>query len=85
MSIRTVGDIQDEFLVRGNVSTSIGFVTDTILNDWTRIATLWSGATHKFPFSEGLFLLPMWQVLKNGILRDIKQIVFGCYKLEESV
>ena len=51
--ISTLGDIQDEFLVRSNVSTSVAFVTDTIINDWTRIAALWAGATHKFPFTEG--------------------------------
>lgn len=53
MSARTLGDIQDEFLVRGNVSTSTGFVNDTILNDWTRIAALWATSTHKFPLTEG--------------------------------
>ena len=51
--LNSLGDIQDEFIVRGNVATSVAFVTDTILNAWTRIAALWAGATHKFPFSEG--------------------------------
>ena len=54
MSIRTLGDIQDEFLVRGNLATTTsGFLTDTMLNDWSRIAILSSGAAHKFPFTEG--------------------------------
>lgn len=53
MALNTLGDIQDEFLVRGNVATSVGFVTDTILNDWTRIAAVSAGASHKFPFTEG--------------------------------
>ena len=51
--LNNLGDIQDEFLVRGNVATSVAFVTDTFLNDWTRIAGLWAASTHKFPFSEG--------------------------------
>lgn len=51
--LRDVSDIQTEFLVRGNVATSVGFVDDTILNDWTRDAALWASATHKFPFTEG--------------------------------
>ena len=51
--LSNLGDLQDEFLVRGNIATSVGFVNDTILNDWTRIASLWAGATHKFPFTEG--------------------------------
>ena len=54
MAIRTLGDIQDEFIVRANIATTAsGFLTDTILNDWTRFAILSSGASHKFPFTEG--------------------------------
>jgi len=53
MALNNVGDIQDEFLVRGNIATSVGFVNDTILNDWARAAALWAASTHKFPFSEG--------------------------------
>ena len=53
MSIITLCDILDEFLVRGNVATSVAFVTDVIVNDWTRIAGLWASSTHKFPFTEG--------------------------------
>lgn len=53
MALNTLGDIQDEFLIRGNISTSVAFITDAILNDWTRIAGLWAASTHKYPFTEG--------------------------------
>ena len=53
MALRTIGDLQDEFLVRGNIATAVGFVNDTILNDWTRMAAVWAAAQHKYPFSEG--------------------------------
>lgn len=51
--LNTLGDIQDEFLVRGNITTTSGFYTDTIINDWTRIAHDWAVAFHKWPFTEG--------------------------------
>lgn len=53
MALNTIQDLQDEFLVRGNIATSAAFVTDIILNDWTRIAGLWAAAQHKWPATEG--------------------------------
>lgn len=51
--LNNVGDIIDEFLVRGNITTTSGFYTDTIIQDWTRIAHDWATAFHKWPFTEG--------------------------------
>ena len=51
--INTLQDIQDEFLVRGNISTTSGFYTDQILNDWTRIAHDFTVGYKKWPFTEG--------------------------------
>lgn len=52
--LNTLGDIQTEVLVRANIATTAaGFLTDAILDDWTRIAALWAASTHKFPLTEG--------------------------------
>lgn len=51
--LNTLGDIQDEFLVRGNITTTSGFYTDTIIKDWQKIAHDWAVAFHKWPFTEG--------------------------------
>lgn len=51
--INTVQDIQDEFLVRGNYATSAAFITDAILNDWTRQAHRFCANYKKWPFTEG--------------------------------
>src|SRR3990167_9956585 len=51
--LSSIGDIQGEFLVRGDITTTSGFYTDTIIQDWTRIAHDWAVAFHKWPFSEG--------------------------------
>jgi len=50
--IQTVGDIITEVLVRNNRSTTDGFITDDMLEDWTRMASKWATALHKWPFTE---------------------------------
>lgn len=52
--MRTIADIQTEFLVRGGLATTAsGLVTDTILNSFTRAAHIWAAASKKWPFTEG--------------------------------
>ena len=51
--LNNVQDIQDEFLVRGNYSTSVAFITDAILNDWTRESYRFVANYKKWPYTEG--------------------------------
>ena len=51
--LNTTGDILTEVLVRNNRSTTDGFITDQMLQDWTRQAHKWATAYHKWPFTEG--------------------------------
>lgn len=53
MALNTTSDIMTEVLVRNNRSTTDGFITDTMLKDWTRMAHTWASAFHKWPFTEG--------------------------------
>ena len=48
-----IGDIQEEFLIRNNRTTTDAFITDTILNDWVREAHRWVAGYKKWPFTEG--------------------------------
>lgn len=50
--LNTTGDIMTEVLVRNNLSTTDSFVTDTILQDWTRQSHKWAASYHKWPFTE---------------------------------
>ena len=50
--LNNFGDIKDEVLVRLSASTTLGFYTDTILNDWFNQAYAWSASFHKWPFTE---------------------------------
>lgn len=51
--LNNVGDIITEVLVRNNRTTVDSFVTDTMLQDWTRMSHLWASSYHKWPFTEG--------------------------------
>lgn len=51
--LNTNGDILDEFLVRGNITTTSGFYTDTIIQSWLRTAHDFAVGFHKWPFTEG--------------------------------
>lgn len=53
MSLNTVGDLMTEVLVRNNRTTVDSFITDVMLQDWTRMAHKWAASQHKWPFSEG--------------------------------
>lgn len=50
--INNVGDLMTEVLVRNNRTTTDGFITDTMLMDWIRMAHKWASALHKWPFTE---------------------------------
>lgn len=51
--IYDVSDIQNEVLVRGGLATSTAFVTDQILNDWTRQGYKFVANWKKWPYTEG--------------------------------
>jgi len=51
--INTISDIQTEVLVRLNAATTTTFLTDTILNDWTRVAHDFAVGYKKWQFTEG--------------------------------
>lgn len=53
MALINVGDIQNEVLVRNNRTTTDSFITDGMLQDWTRQAHSWASSSHKWPFTEG--------------------------------
>jgi hypothetical protein len=51
--LNNVGDIITEVLVRNNRSTTDSFITDAMLQDWTRDAHVWAASYHKWVFTEG--------------------------------
>lgn len=51
--MKTFGDIKDEVLVRGQISTTVGFHTDTSVNDHLDHAHVWASSYKKWPFTEG--------------------------------
>ena len=53
--LRTQGDVINQFLVRMNQSTTVGFYTDRILTDWCSNANQWAAAQAKWPFTEGRY------------------------------
>ncbi len=50
--LNTTGDIITEVLVRGNYTTTQGYITDTMLNDWLNQSHRWAAAWQKWPFTE---------------------------------
>lgn len=50
--LQNVGDIITEVLVRNNRTTTDSFVTDTMLQDWLRMANNYCTTFKKWPFSE---------------------------------
>src|SRR3990167_5351395 len=52
-SLNTIGEIKDEFLVRGQVSTTAAFYSDAILNSWIDQGHKWASGYKKWPFGEG--------------------------------
>ena len=53
MSLNTIGEIQTEFLVRNNLTTTDSFVTDDTLKGWTQQAHAYCAGYKKWPFTEG--------------------------------
>ena len=51
--INNTGDIITEVLVRNNRTTTDGFITDAMLQDWVREAHTWASSVFKWPFTEG--------------------------------
>ena len=51
--LNNVGDLQNEVLVRNNRTTTDSFITDAMLQDWTRMAHTWGASAFKWPFTEG--------------------------------
>lgn len=51
--LQTVGDIQTEFLIRNNRTTTDTFISDVTLNGWTTDAYTWVNAFAKWPYTEG--------------------------------
>ena len=51
--MRIKGDIITDILVQLGVSTTVGFYTDQILDDWIDKAHKWATGYHKWPFTEG--------------------------------
>ena len=51
--LNTTGDIMTEVLVRNSITTTDTYITDAILQDWTRQAHKWAASQHKWPFTEG--------------------------------
>ena len=51
--MKTTGDIKNEFLVRNQSSTLVGFYTDTMLSDWLDAAHKWAAGYKKWVFTEG--------------------------------
>lgn len=53
MALHTVGDLQTELLVRNNRSTADSFITDAMLQDWTRQSHTWATGFKPWTFTEG--------------------------------
>ena len=52
MALSNVGNIISEVLVRNNRTTTDAFITDAMLQAWTKDAHNWAVAYHKWPFTE---------------------------------
>lgn len=50
--LNNVGELITEVLVRNNRTTTDGFITDAMLQDWVRMGHKWATAFHKWPFTE---------------------------------
>lgn len=52
-SLSTIGEIRTEFLVRADISTTVAFATDTIVNNWLDQAHKFVTGYKKWPNTEG--------------------------------
>lgn len=74
MALRTVSDIQTEFLIRNNRSTTDAFITDTTLNNWLTEAHVWAAANTKWPVTEGRV-----STTYASLLTDEDGLLYGQY------
>jgi len=51
--LKDFNDIRNDVLVQSNISTTVAFITETILNDWINKSHTWAAAFYKWPFTEG--------------------------------
>lgn len=51
--LNNVGDLITEVLVRNNRTTTDSFITDAMLQDWTRDAHVWAASFKPWPMTEG--------------------------------
>lgn len=51
--LRTGGDLITQVLARGNISTTSGYYTDTIIQNNVQAGYRWATSFHKWPFTEG--------------------------------
>jgi hypothetical protein len=51
--LNNLGDIETDVLVKMQTSTTIGFYTEAILDEWINIAYRWATGQKKWPFTEG--------------------------------
>jgi len=51
--LNTQADLISETLVRMGITTTVGFITDVMLNDWSIQAHRWAAGYKKWPFTEG--------------------------------
>lgn len=51
--MRTIGEINAQFLIRNNISTTDSFVDDTTLQNWSRDAHIYCAGYKKWPGTEG--------------------------------
>ena len=58
--LNNVGDLITEVLVRNNRTTTDSFITDAMLQDWTREANSWATSFHKWPFTEKRDFTTTW-------------------------
>lgn len=53
MALNNVGDIFTEFLARNNRTTTDGFISDTNLKTWTKVAHDWAAGFRPWPMTQG--------------------------------
>ena len=90
--LSNVGDLITEVLVRNNRTTTDAFITDAMLQDWTREANSWATSFHKWPFTEKRDFTTTWSgteeitysALGTGYRTDsIRMLLIGGKRLKK--
>ena len=90
--LNNVGDLITEVLVRNNRTTTDAFITDAMLQDWTREANSWATSFHKWPFTEKRDFTTTWSgteeitysALGTGYRTDsIRMLLIGGKRLKK--